>query len=150
MTNIIASNIDKKWILEEDKLLCRLVIENKTYEDIAIQFKRSKSSIISRVMDKIIFPEYNSKNIKELAEKYKIDNINYLQKCMLYNMKKSEYYNKKREEYKLNNTNKCYELLYDILAKLERIKERLELIERKISLEINKYNNKNNIVYNYH
>ena len=133
MSTFITSNIDKKWLLEEDKLLCRLVIENKPYEDIAIQLKRDKESIISRVMDKIIFPEYNSENIKELAEKYKIDNINYLQKCMLYNMKKSEYYNKKREEYRLNINNKCYELLYDILEKLEIIEEKLERIERKIN-----------------
>jgi hypothetical protein len=133
MSTFITSNIDKKWLLEEDKLLCRLVIENKPYEDIAIQLKRDKESIISRVMDKIIFPEYNSENIKELAEKYKIDNINYLQKCMLYNMKKSEYYNKKREEYRLNINSKCYELLYDILEKLEIIEEKLERIERKIN-----------------
>jgi hypothetical protein len=133
MSTFITSNIDKKWLLEEDKLLCRLVIENKAYEDIAIQLKRDKESIISRVMDKIIFPEYNSENIKELAEKYKIDNINYLQKCMLYNMKKTEYYNKKREEYRLNINNKCYELLYDILEKLEIIEEKLERIERKIN-----------------
>jgi hypothetical protein len=122
----------KKWIFEEDKLLCRLVIENKTYEDIAIQLERNKESVISRVIDKIIFPEYNSENIKELAEKYKIENINYLERCMLYNMKKSEYYNKKREEYKLNINNKCYELLYDILEKLEIIEEKLETIVRKI------------------
>jgi hypothetical protein len=122
----------KKWIFEEDKLLCRLVIENKTYEDIAIQLERDKESVISRVMDKIIFPEYNSENIKELAEKYKIENINYLERCMLYNMKKSEYYNKKREEYKLNINNKCYELLYDILEKLEIIEEKLETIVRRI------------------
>jgi hypothetical protein len=83
-------------------------------------------------MDKIIFPEYNSENIKELAEKYKIENINYLERCMLYNMKKSEYYNKKREEYKLNINNKCYELLYDILEKLEIIEEKLETIVRRI------------------
>ena len=132
MSTFITSNIDKKWLLDEDKLLCKLVIENKAYEDIAIQLERDKESIISRVMDKIIFPEYNSENIKELAEKYKIDNINYLEKCMLYNMKKSEYYNKKREEYKLNSDNKFYELLYDILEKLEIIEEKLETIVRKI------------------
>lgn len=33
-------------------------------------------------MDNIIFTEYNKTNIKELAEKYKWNDLEYLEKCI--------------------------------------------------------------------
>lgn len=120
-----TSNINKKWILNDDILLKKLVIEDKTYDEIEIILQRNKSSILTRVIDKIIFPEYNSENINLLSEKYKID-INYLQKCMTYNLKIKEYYNKKREEIKIISGEKYNELLNDIIQRLERIEKKLD------------------------
>ena len=75
-------NAGKKWETHEDELLVKLVNEDKSYEEIAKEFKRTVGSIRSRIMDKIIFPEYNKENIKELAEKYKWNDVEYLEKCM--------------------------------------------------------------------
>ena len=75
-------NAGKKWETNEDELLIEYVNDNKYHEEIAKEFKRTVGSIRARIMDKIIFPKYNKENIKELAKKYKFDDVEYLERMI--------------------------------------------------------------------
>ena len=153
-SNPETSNAGKKWETEEDELLVKLVNEDKSYEEIAKEFKRTVGSIRARIIDKIIFPEYNNENISELAKKYNFNNVEYLERCMKVKIAKKENainteniisnetkeeYEKRMEEIKKEKVNKLIEKdkikaaggqkYYDLL---ENIVERLERIEKKI------------------
>ena len=93
-------NVGKKWDTHEDELLVKLVNDNKYHEEIAKEFKRTVGSIKSRIIDKIIFPEYNNENIKELAEKYKFDDVEYLERMIKARIIKKD----ETKEKKLNKT----------------------------------------------
>ena len=153
-SNPETSNAGKKWETEEDELLVKLVNEDKSYEEIAKEFKRTVGSIRARIIDKIIFPEYNNENISELAKKYNFNDVEYLERCMKVRIAKKENainteniisnetkeeYEKRMEEIKKEKVNKLIEKekikaaggqkYYDLL---ENIVERLERIEKKI------------------
>jgi hypothetical protein len=96
--------------------------ENKSYDDIAIEFKRTIGGIKSRVLDKIIFPEYNEDNVVELAKKYSYDDVEYFKKCLE---------NKKRIcDEKLKPKVKKEDILEKIMYRLDVIEKRLELLEK--------------------
>lgn len=153
-SNPETSNAGKKWETEEDELLVKLVNEDKSYEEIAKEFKRTVGSIRARIIDKIIFPEYNNENISELAKKYNFNDVEYLERCMKVRIAKKENainteniisnetkeeYEKRMEEIKKEKVDKLIEKekikaaggqkYYDLL---ENIVERLERIEKKI------------------
>ena len=152
-------NAGKKWEINEDELLIKLFNENKSFEEIAKEFKRTVGSIKSRIIDKIIFPEYNKENIKELAKKYKFDDVEYLERMIkarigreerskensriskeiLENETKEDYdmrmqeikekkLNKKIERKKIKTAGgeKYYELLLNIVERLERIEKKID------------------------
>lgn len=50
-------NIGKKWTIEEDIKLAQEITENKTYEEIAMEHKRTVNSIQLRAITHIIFPK---------------------------------------------------------------------------------------------
>ena len=50
-------NIGKKWTIEEDDRLVQEFMDNKTYEEIALEHKRTVNSIELRVISRIIFPK---------------------------------------------------------------------------------------------
>jgi hypothetical protein len=50
-------NIGKKWTIEEDNRLVQEFMDNKTYEEIALEHKRTVNSIELRVISRIIFPK---------------------------------------------------------------------------------------------
>ena len=50
-------NIGKKWTIEEDDRLAQEFTDNKTYEEIALEHKRTINSIELRVISRIIFPK---------------------------------------------------------------------------------------------
>ena len=136
-------NAGKKWETNDDELLVKLVNEDKSYEEIAKEFKRTIGSIRSRIMNKIIFPEYNKENIKELAEKYKFDDVEYLEKCMKCIIssleerekdkeKKSKMLSQEKFERKKIKTaggQKYYDLLENIIERLERIEKKIDSYE---------------------
>jgi len=68
-----TANAGKKWENDDDIKLAKLVETSITYCDIAKQFKRTEGSIKARVIDKIIYPQYNDNPelLEELADKYK-------------------------------------------------------------------------------
>ena len=154
-SNPETSNAGKKWETEEDELLVKLVNEDKSYEEIAKEFKRTVGSIRARIIDKIIFPEYNNENISELAKKYNFNNVEYLERCMKVKIAKKENaiiaeniisnetkeeYEKRIEEIKKEKVNKLiekekikaagderyYKLLLNIVERLERIEKKID------------------------
>ena len=134
-------NAGKKWETHEDELLVKLVNEDKSYEEIAKEFKRTVGGIRARIMDKIIFPEYNKENIKELAEKYKWNDVEYLEKCMKCRMSSLEEREKEkqskmlsqekfeRKKIKTTDGQKYYDLLENIIERLERIEKKIDSYE---------------------
>ena len=70
-----TSRIGKRWTTEEDDQLCQEIEENKTYDEIALNHKRTLCGIKSRVITNIMYPKYKNDNITidELSELYKID-----------------------------------------------------------------------------
>ena len=80
-----TSRIGKKWLQEEDDELLRELYDKKTYEEIALNHKRTIGGIKSRVICNIIYLQYKnkSKTIEELALGYNIENdlvIKYINK----------------------------------------------------------------------
>jgi len=123
--NVVNS---KNWNKEEDLKLIKYIEENKSYDDIGIEFKRSIGNIRSRVLDKIIFMEYNSINVNELAKKYKYNNIENLRKCLdnKKNISEERLITENKNRNKSRN-HKCNELLINIIDRLEKIEYNIDL-----------------------
>jgi len=73
-----TSNVGKKWTTEEDEKLVKEIKDKKTYEEIALEHKRTITGIKSRVISHIIYPIYKDLqeeeiNIQEISNEYKID-----------------------------------------------------------------------------
>lgn len=125
-------NVGKKWDVIEDELLKNLVNENiYSYEEIAREFKRTSGSIKARIIEKIIFLEYNNENSKELSEKYNFD-VDFLEKRMQYILEKKKEKNYKIASKNLNetklekiNNDKYYELLENIIERLKKLEEKI-------------------------
>ena len=75
MEEEIVSRIGKKWLLVEDEELKKEVEDKKSYEEIALNHRRTINGIILRVIDKIIYNEYknDNKSLEELSINYNID-----------------------------------------------------------------------------
>ena len=129
-SNDETSNCGKRWNIEDDLKLIKYMEENKSYSDIAIEFKRTIGSIKSRVLDKIIFLEYNDDNVEELANKYSYEDVDYLKRC-LENKKKIREDKLKPKEDKVQKSKVIKEdLLEQIMYRLLIIEKRLELLEK--------------------
>jgi hypothetical protein len=108
----------KKWEEHEDALLIMHMKEGNTYEEIAKKFKTTVNGVKERVICKIILPEY-SENIKELAEKYKFEDSEYLKRRLECNQKKEATRKKK-----LFTDEKYFEILQNIIERLDRIEKK--------------------------
>lgn len=76
-SNEYTSNAGTKWTIDEDKNLVQEIVDNKSYEEIALEHKRTISSIKLRVISHIIYPKYKDdieNNIEKISIEYKIDN----------------------------------------------------------------------------
>ena len=68
-------NVGTRWTIEEDNKLVQEITDNKTYEEIALEHKRTINSIRLRVISHIIYPKIKDDveiDIKALSLKYKI------------------------------------------------------------------------------
>lgn len=70
-----TSRVGKKWLLEEDEELMKELIHKKSYEEIALNHKRTICGIKSRVICNILYLQYKdkSKTIEELSLEYNIE-----------------------------------------------------------------------------
>lgn len=123
-------NAGKKWEINEDELLIKLFNKDKSYEEIAKEFKRTVGSIRARIFDKIIFPEYNKENIKELAEKYKFDDVEYLERMIKARITREE---RSKENSRISKEILENETKEDYDMRMQEIKEKKlnKRIERK-------------------
>jgi hypothetical protein len=79
-------NVGKKWTIEEDNKLVQEITENKTYEEISLEHKRTANSIQLRVISHIIYPKIKNDvetDIEKVALEYNIRT-----KELLYNINK--------------------------------------------------------------
>jgi hypothetical protein len=70
------SNVGKKWSNNEDKLLIEEVNNKQSYDDIALNHKRTKLAIVLRVISHIIYPKYfnnNDNKIDNISKEYNLD-----------------------------------------------------------------------------
>lgn len=70
-----TANVGKLWSVDENIELIKEVDENKNYEEIALNHKRTENAIKIRVISHIIYPKYknNEMTLEELASYYKIE-----------------------------------------------------------------------------
>ena len=72
-----TSNAGSRWSDEENEQLLEELKNNKSYEDIAKDHKRTITAIKAHIICYVIFPIYNineiESNIDEISEKYNIE-----------------------------------------------------------------------------
>jgi hypothetical protein len=146
-----TSRVGKKWLQEEDEELMREISDKKTFEEIALNHKRTIGGIKSRVICLILYLQYKdgTKTIEELSSEYNIENdlvIKYIDKMEIRDSRQTNtlQYIDKME---INNNKKDYEiktkvnieLLYDKIISLETkiltIEEKLDSIITIISTQ---------------
>jgi len=69
-------NVGTKWTIEEDNKLVQEIIGNKTFEEIALEHKRTILGVKIRVISHIIYPKTKDClviDIESLSVEYKID-----------------------------------------------------------------------------
>jgi hypothetical protein len=99
-----TSNVGTKWTIEEDNKLVQEFTDNKTYEEIALEHKRTVYSIQLRVISRIIFPKIKDNldvDMEQIAVEYNIKT-----KELIYNINKLKMKEMKHLEKKEKPTNK--------------------------------------------
>jgi len=95
-----------KWNIYEDEKLVQEINDNKTYEEIAIEHRRTTSAIKSRVISQIIYPKYkDNMDIEKIAIEYNINS-----KLLKKHLKSKKTDNNKIMEYLLFIDNKINEM----------------------------------------
>ena len=141
--NLETCNTWKKWKVHEDELLLALMEENKSHQDIVTELKRTVGAIRARVIDKLILPEYNSENVVELAKKYNFEDSKFLHRLLQSRVQMNEnarislkiLQTEPKEDYapmklerkiKTAGGEKYFELLQNIVERLERIEKKID------------------------
>jgi hypothetical protein len=121
-----TSRVGKKWLQEEDEELMREISDKKTFEEIALNHKRTIGGIKSRVISNILYLQYKnkSKTIDELSSEYNIEIdlvIKYINKMEIRDSQLTNalQYIDKIQDKKSNDSNVNIELLYDKIKSLE-------------------------------
>jgi len=141
-----TSRVGKKWLQEEDEELMREISDKKTYEEIALNHKRTIVGIKSRVICLILYLQYKdgTKTIEELSSEYNIENdlvIKYINKMEIRDSRQTNslQYIDKIQDKKSNDSKVNIELLYDKIISLETkiltIEEKLDSIITIISTQ---------------
>lgn len=70
-----TSRAGNKWLPEEDDKLVQEISDKKSFEDIALEHKRTITGIKSRVISQIIYKQYKkgNKSIDDLSSEYNIE-----------------------------------------------------------------------------
>jgi hypothetical protein len=131
-----TSNAGTKWTIDEDKNLVQEIVDNKSYEEIALEHKRTILSIKSRVISHIIYPKYkdNIENeIEKISIEYKIDNeliTKYINKLKTNNnIQKSV--NSNKPDTKINNK--------EVLEYLQQLDKKMNDINTKLDILLNQF-----------
>ena len=159
MEEEIVSRIGKKWLLVEDEELKKEVEDKKSYEEIALNHRRTINGIILRVIDKIIYNEYKNDNklLEELSINYNIDKYLLEKQITKIDINNSIKKNSENNNSKWSNEEvedkKSYDEIsvnhkrtinsikdrikknyYENINSIEKIEKKLEDIEKKLDL----------------
>ena len=132
-----TSRIGKKWSNEEDEELMKELIDKKSYEEIALNHKRTIGGIKSRVICLILYLQYKdkSKTIEELSLENNIENdlvLKYINKMKIKDSNEStivKYIDKKEIKDSEIKTRVNIEILYEKIISLEN---KMLSIEQKL------------------
>jgi hypothetical protein len=128
-SNEDTSNAGTKWTIDEDKNLVQEIVDNKSYEEIALEHKRTILSIKSRVISHIIYPKYKDdieNNIEKISIEYKIDNeliTKYINK-----LKTNNNIQKSVNSNKLDTKTEILEYLQQLDTKMNDINTKLDML----------------------
>ena len=132
-----TSRIGAKWSNEEVEELMKELIDKKSYEEIALNHKRTIGGIKSRVICLILYLQYKdkSKTIEELSLEYNIEYdlvLKYINKMKIKDSNEStilKYIDKKEIKDSEIKTKVNIEILYDKIVSLEN---KMLSIEQKL------------------
>ena len=131
-----TSNAGTKWTIDEDKNLVQEIVDNKSYEEIALEHKRTILSIKSRVISHIIYPKYKDdieNEIEKISIEYKINNdliIKYINKLKTNNnIQKSV--NNNKPDTKIDNK--------EVLEYLQQLDKKMNDINTKLDILLNQF-----------
>jgi hypothetical protein len=137
-----TSNVGKKWTIEEDEKLVQEIKDNKSYEEIALEHKRTITGIKSRVISNIIYPLYKDIdeeqqeiNIQEISREYKIDDwmiIKYMKKMKTKPERKIKETKPKTNDIDNDNNKRLFEYLQLLERKMDDINIKLDKLLSKI------------------
>jgi len=118
-----TSRVGKKWTVEEDEELMKELNDKKSYEEIALNHKRTIGGIKSRVICNILYLRYKdkSKTIEELSLEYNIENDLVL-----------KYINKMDNKIEIKDSNESTILKYIDKKEIKKDSE----IKTKVNIEI--------------
>lgn len=123
-------NVGTRWTIEEDNRLVQEIKENKTYEEIALEHKRTVHGIHCRVISHIIYPKIKDEDsdMDLISLEYKIDDSLLLRQINKIKMKGTV--NKKSKDNDDIPTNKqILEYLIMLDNKINEINSKLDNLE---------------------
>jgi len=126
-----TTNAGKKWTIEEDNKLAQEFTDNKTYEEIALEHKRTPYSIKLRVISRIIFPKIKDDidvDMEQIAFDYNI-----YTKELIYNINKLKMKDDPKQKLTQKPKQKEYEPTNkDILDYLQKLDKKIDEINSKL------------------
>jgi hypothetical protein len=131
-----TSNVGTRWTIEEDKRLVEEIIENKTYEEIALEHKRTVFGIKLRVISHIIYPKIKDAvattneyaDMEALSLEYKIDTSQLIRQIDKLRMKETV----KKEKQKPKPINDDMPTNKEILEYLKQLDNKINEINSKL------------------
>jgi len=126
-----TTNAGKKWSIEEDNKLVQEITDKKTYEEIALEHKRTPYSIQLRVISRIIFPKIKDDidvDMEQIAFDYNI-----YTKELIYNINKLKMKGEPKQKLTQKPKQKEYEPTNkDILDYLQKLDKKIDEINSKL------------------
>ena len=133
-SNDETSNVGTRWTIEEDNRLVEEIIENKTYEEIALEHKRTVFGIKLRVISHIIYHKIKDAanadmDMEALALEYKIDTSLLIRQINKIKMKGTVNKQKPKENDDIPTNKQILEYLIMLDKKIDEINSKLDNLE---------------------
>jgi hypothetical protein len=121
-------NVGTRWTIEEDNRLVQEIKENKTYEEIALEHKRTVYGIQCRVISHIIYPKIKEtdSDMDLISLEYKIDDSLLLRQI---NKIKGKVNKKSKDNDDIPTNKQILEYLIMLDNKINEINSKLDNLE---------------------